>query len=250
MPSKWSSLSAGKISGGKVSISAGYVSYYSLALPFLVILVVVLVLIFRKKEDTSGPEPLLLAPQGAPVQPIEIVVGPTVEGPGDSVEPVVSVDTENTLEPKFNVLGSKYWSFNIEEDEPHLENDGNTFTDFQKAFSVGREVMTEDNSMTTFRNENMDTFLHDQQRKFVPKSDISLTDSHSLALEAFQNVPKDLDRQNAIVLLREILSARTESAKLGLDLPSISDDQVSDLEFWASKSGTESDLAKSILSRL
>ena len=166
-----------------------------------------------------------------------------------TVEPAAEI-TANELEPKFNVVVSKYWSFEDNDEVPHLENDGNTFSDFQKAFSIGREYVAEENSMATYRNENHDTFMHDEQRAFVPKRDVSLSDSRTLATEAFQQVPRDMDRKNAAVLLREILAARTEAAHLGLNLGYSSDEQVSDLKYWSSKAGPEADLATAILSRI
>ena len=177
------------------------------------------------------------------------VAAAAAEAPVAAAEPEVAI-TANELEPKFNIMVSKYWSFDDEEDAPHLENDGNTFTDFQKAFSMGREYLTEENSMTTFRNENHDTFMHEEKRSFVPTSDVSLSDSRTLATEAFQPVPRDMDRQNASVLLREILAARTEAAHIGLNLGYSSDEQVADLKYWSAKAGPEAELAAAILSRI
>lgn len=284
---KWSSLTAGKnVEVVKGGASADW--KYMAVLPVLIIVGIILYLIFR--SDTSGPSgsslstrrsrllnrsstatastavtaagPLgilsrrqrRLAAAAAAAAPVAAAEAPVAEAaaaeaPAAAAEPEVAI-TANELEPKFNIMGSKYWSFDDEEDAPHLENDGNTFTDFQKAFSMGREYLTEENSMTTFRNENHDTFMHEEKRSFVPTSDVSLSDSRTLATEAFQPVPRDMDRQNASVLLREILAARTEAAHIGLNLGYSSDEQVADLKYWSAKAGPEAELAAAILSRI
>ena len=284
---KWSSLTAGKnVEVVKGGASADW--KYMAVLPVLIIVGIILYLIFR--SDTSGPSgsslstrrsrllnrsstatastavtaagPLgilsrrqrRLAAAAAAAAPVAAAEAPVAEAaaaeaPAAAAEPEVAI-TANELEPKFNIMVSKYWSFDDEEDAPHLENDGNTFTDFQKAFSMGREYLTEENSMTTFRNENHDTFMHEEKRSFVPTSDVSLSDSRTLATEAFQPVPRDMDRQNASVLLREILAARTEAAHIGLNLGYSSDEQVADLKYWSAKAGPEAELAAAILSRI
>jgi len=283
---KWSSLTAGKIVAD-VSGGANSDWKYMAVLPVLIIIGIILYLIFRSDGPSgstnlstrqrsrllnrsrsasvataSGPVGAFAALRArrerraaAAAPPVaEPVAEPVVDAAVASVEPAAEPAAEitaNELEPKFNVAVSKYWSFEEDNDEvPHLENDGNTFSDFQRAFSLGREYVAEENSMATYRNENHDTFMHDEQRAFVPKSDVSLSDSRTLATEAFQQVPCDMDRKNAAVLLREILAARTEAAHLGLNLGYSSDEQVSDLKYWSSKAGPEADLATAILSRI
>jgi hypothetical protein len=264
--SKWSSLIGGK-SAPKVTLEAGAVNYSMYAFPALVILIVVLVLIFRKDSTTSpavGLQKPRLSAKPVVAQPAEPAEPAEPEKTEPAAEPVVTPDSvkaddkadaaapveEATVEAKFHVVGSKYWNFDEQEDEPFLENDGNTFSDFQRAFNTGREIVTEENSMTTFRNENHDTFLHEVKRTFTPRNSLSLTDSRTIAVEAYQTVPADLSRENANVILREILSARNEAASEGLDLGDAPSEQIADLEYWSLSSGPEAHLAKSILSRL
>lgn len=276
---KWSSLTAGKNVADVAGGASSDIKYMAV-LPVLIIIGIILYLIFRSDGPTgstnlstrrsrllnrssvtangpSGPIPELFRSRrqrraAAPPAVVPAVAEPAAE---TTAEPVVAAEpaaeiTANELEPKFNIAASKYWSFEDNDEVPHLENDGNTFSDFQRAFSLGREYVTEENSMATYRNENHDTFMHDEKRSFVPKSDVSLSDSRTLATEAFQQVPRDMDRKNAAVLLREILAARTEAASLGLNLGYSSDDQVADLKYWSSKAGPEADLASAILSRI
>ncbi len=238
--------------------------YILIVLPVLVIIGIILYLVFR--SDTSGPtgattlsgsrasrllntipEEVNAGPQAVP-EPVTEPVVPVVQVVEESVVPEAVVTNE--LEPKFNVAVSKYWSYEADEEEPHLENDGNTFSDFQRAFNTGREYLTEESSMKTYRNENHDTYMHEEKRSFVPKSNVSISDSRTIAMEAFQQVPRDMDRDNAVVLLREILAARTEAALIGLDLGEPSEDQVDDLKFWSTMAGPEAEVATAILSRI
>jgi hypothetical protein len=258
--SKWSSLIGGAKNVGQTSLEAGAINY-SIIIPSLIVLVIVLVLVFKKDSTTLSATALskpvgvsrLLSefPVKEPVkEPVVPAIVEKVVEPIDSVVETAPVEGSAPVEAKFHVVGSKYWNFDEQEDEPFLENDGNTFSDFQRAFNVGREIVTEENSMTTFKNENRDTFLHDVKRTFQPKTTISLTDSRTIAIEAYQSVPADVSRENALVILREILAARMEAENLGLDLGSAPEDQLSDLKFWSKSSGDEALIAQKVLSRL
>lgn len=233
--SKWSSLNGGV----KVDDSR----YYTLW--FVILLLTVGIIIAAMRNDSN----------------VALNVGASVESPPavlvSSVvnEEPVAASTEEaapaTVEPKFNVAVSKYWTvLDDDEEKPYMENDGNTFSDFQRAFSLGREVPSLETSMKTYKNEDMDTYLHEEARHFVPRNDVSISDSSALANEAFQSVSRDMSPENATVILSEILSARTESSSLGINLGSVSDEQLKDLEFWSKTQGKQADLAKSILSRL
>lgn len=71
-----------------------------------------------------------------------------------------------------------------------------------------------------------------------------------LARDALQYVDPRMPREIAETMLRDIVAAQTEAARLGLSLPSSSDEQVHALNHWTSVGGRVGQLAETALSRL
>jgi hypothetical protein len=90
--------------------------------------------------------------------------------------------------------------------------------------------------------------MADVPRVFSGNSDISDSEARMLAAEAFQDVPNGPPDVVADVL-REILAAKTESARLGLILPEAPDEQLMAIRSWSKRLGPVGQLAKSILSK-
>lgn len=80
----------------------------------------------------------------------------------------------------------------------------------------------------------------------VSFSEYSQEEANMLAREAMQSIPANGDY---LIVLREILAARTEAGNLGIRLPEVSDEQRHILLEIARGTAVESKLAKQILSK-
>lgn len=188
-------------------------------------------------------------------------------------EAVAPVDPE--VEPKTAVDTS---------DGPsaYLEANGLTFSDFQKAFGHGREKPLMDKPERNYSSvladlealrpaleatgETFQDYIESHHMK-VPDALLELWTNAStasdhtavthdvapeammLAREALQSLSADGPEAVAIAVLREILAARTEAARLGLKLPEAPFEQASAIRTWASRNGVAANIANTILSR-
>ena len=165
-----------------------------------------------------------------------------------------------------------------------LEANGLTFDDFQNAFQHGREkpvvdaptgnskaymhVLDELEALKPTLAAQGQTFQDyiDAHNMKVPDALLDLwtsgptaadpgaalewpPEAMMLAREALQPVSASMDPEAAAVILREILAARTEAARMDLKLPPLPSDQEAGLRHWAKSVTTAGALAKNILSR-
>lgn len=70
-----------------------------------------------------------------------------------------------------------------------------------------------------------------------------------LAVEALQSIDTSNKPENAIIILREILAARTEALRIGATLPPMPEEQLQNITFW-SKNVVTKDIATTILNRI
>lgn len=168
-------------------------------------------------------------------------------------------------------------------EKPFANNEsGFSYTDFQRAMQLGREMPVLDRpvpsnaktlsthaaSVKAFVERNgmtLESFAEDRDSYLpetiaeswdyqapVPRAAAPETteDSLMLARDAMQAVPTSVTEAAIVPVLREILAARTEAASAGIALPAVTEDQEASLKHWAtSRSITASSLASSILSR-
>jgi hypothetical protein len=234
---------------------------------FLLTLTIVVVIGFvlknkskkSKKEDTRTPE-----------KTIELIKSALAE------EKAVPQDA--TVEPKTVAVASEH----EESASSYLEANGLTFSDFQKAFGLGREKPVMDHPERNYAGvlddlqalrpalersgETFQDYIESHHMK-VPDALLELwatgpssTATHSLAddlapeammlaREALQPLSASADQDAAAVVLRDILAARTEADRLGMHLPAMPYEQASAIRAWASKTGTAATIAQTILSR-
>lgn len=83
-----------------------------------------------------------------------------------------------------------------------------------------------------------------------PNANVSEDEARLLAQEAFQTVSTKASIEAATLVLRDVLAARTEANRLGLNLPEMADEQLDAIRYWSRAGGPAGQLAKSILSRI
>ena len=172
--------------------------------------------------------------------------------------------------------------------QPYAEaSDGHTFQDYQKAFMNGREMPVldrpEQSNVALLLDQlkpmkalikksglsiqqyveahnmqvpeavielwNREATEERKYREAIVKPDCSEDEAAMLARESLQIVPRaGLDA--AILVMREILAARTEATKVGLQLPEMPAEQLESIQFWTTHDGPCGHLAKMILSRI
>lgn len=92
----------------------------------------------------------------------------------------------------------------------------------------------------------------DQAPTLVGRRETQILDDEErvIARDAFQTLPMKAAEEEAVMILREILAARTESAHRSITLPEMPDDQLRSIKHWASQVGPASKIAMSILDRI
>lgn len=183
---------------------------------------------------------------------------------------------------------SKYFgsqdTADLQEPFLHTEN-GQSFSDFAKTLDSGRETYTSERPMSSKpadfnylksdlkrRGLGLDDFVESYglsvSDKFVDSWTTEITQKKAisgelkkpdgvsdsevrmLAQEALQTLSTTCDAESANSVLREILAARTEAARIGLEVPSLTEDQLKAIKFWSnSKAFKTSTIAKTLLSR-
>jgi len=71
-----------------------------------------------------------------------------------------------------------------------------------------------------------------------------------IARDAFQVIPIKATSEEALLILRDVLAARTESAHRSIVLPEMPQDQMASIKHWASQQGPAAKIAISILERI
>jgi hypothetical protein len=113
-------------------------------------------------------------------------------------------------------------------------------------------------SLTQFINEN-DAYVPDelieawdanQEVHTLQEPQILDDEERVIAREAFQVVPLKSSIDEAVLILREILAARSEASKRGLKLPDVPEEQKASIKYWSSQPGPTSKLALSILQKM
>jgi len=191
--------------------------------------------------------------------PVTMVVGAKAE-PEISADPVEAVVSAKNA-PVVSKLWATTEASSIE--EPNLDTEGGLgFSDFQRAFSESREKRAFETSKKHFVSGDMKAYAesHDVPDAFLDAvgterqsetersvKKIDGPEAMMLAREALQTIQGTSDA--AASIMRDILAARTEAARAGIELPEVPEEQKAQLQVWASRSGPASVLAKTILSR-
>lgn len=179
------------------------------------------------------------------------------------------------VKPKFSAV-DRFFSAPEESLDDAVLADGLSYNEYLSAFSQGREMPVSDRGIKTGRFEAPGGLQGRELEAYLEANDLAVPEalvdawnagpmagptvgaaSHGdysedymlLARESMQAVPMR-SAGDAAIVLREILAARTEAAKLGLSMPQMPEDQLSNVRYWASTNGHAADLAKSVLSRL
>ena len=193
-----------------------------------------------------------------------------------------------TVTAKRAPQSSKYFgsedTADLQEPFLHTEN-GQSFSDFAKTLDSGRETYTSERPMNS-KPADLNYLKSDLKRRglglddFVESYGLSVSDKfvdswtteitqkkassgelkkpdgvsdsevRMLAQEALQTLSTTCDAESANSVLREILAARTEAARIGLEVPSLTEDQLKAIKFWSnSKAFKTSTIAKTLLSR-
>lgn len=208
-------------------------------------------------------------------------VAKTVELIQTALAEEAPVPADATVEPK--TAGSGDSEIAVEGASAYLEANGLTFSDFEKAFGLGREKPLMDkperNYSTVLEDlaalrpaleasgQTFQDYIEAHHMK-VPDALLDLWANGStsggppganedlapeammLAREALQPLSADVPEAAAAEVLREILAARTEAARLGLSLPEMPSEQASAVRAWAAKApGVAGQLAQTLMSR-
>ena len=236
----------------------------------VVAVIIGIIVVIARRSNDSTPLNNLVGPTEAMADAIEALV----EDIGTIVNPVatedsLAVEEEATVEPKNSYL-DRYFSSDFKADEPFLHGENDSFGTFQKAFFGKSEKAIYDKRpiASAFKYEGLSDYVkehevsegllqsmrqaiaenHQEPAIFAGNSEISDSEARMLASEAFQTVPNGPpDAVEAI--LREILAAKTECARLGLRLPDGPEEQTAAIVSWSRRAGPVGHIAKTILSQ-
>ena len=202
-------------------------------------------------------------------------VGHIVDVSPGPVEPTV----EPTVEPKSvgpimvaPIMAPDMWNQAVDlRDEPYLQSEnGQTFAEFQKAFlergiqkpmieakASAKQPFFDANmlnledvpeaALMAFEDNWPDT---NGPSVFGGNAEVTDMEARQIAQEAFQTVPLGAQPEAVAEVLKEILAARNEAARLGLNLPEAPEEQKQNIKHWSKRSGPAAILAKTILSRV
>lgn len=237
------------------------------------VIIGIIVVIARRSNDSTplsslaGPTEAMADATEALVEDIGTIVNPVATEDSSAASAVV--EEEATVEPKNSYL-DRYFSSDFKADEPFLHGENDSFGTFQKAFFGKSEKAIYDKKpiASAFAYEGLSDYVkdhevsegllqsmrhasvedHQEPAIFAGNSEISDSEARMLASEAFQTVPNGPpDAVEAI--LREILAAKTECARLGLRLPEGPEEQTAAIVSWSRRAGPVGHIAKTILSQ-
>lgn len=214
------------------------------------------------------------------------VLQPKIVAELNEKQPAASENELPTVSVKRTAVESKYFSSeqdNLQEPFLHTEN-GQSFSDFAKTLDSGRETYSMERPMSS-KTTDLNYLKSDLKRRglgledFVDTYGLSVSDNfvdtwkessygpskreitskpdgvsddevRMLAQESLQPLSITCDTETANSVLREILAARTEAGRIGLEIPPLTEEQLKAIKFWSnSKAFKTSTIAKTLLGR-
>lgn len=277
--------SVGSITAASSRPAAGAFGFSSPALLFLVLLVIIIVIAVRTRTTTA----VAAAPASAVAAVAEPIIDQvqTVQVEPDQAAPVDETVQPKFAALTNKWFNSDVEDLDITAPLGDAEA-GYSFNDFQRALlssdsrapvTVRRHEKAGDGyafeqlqplkdmihksgrSVDQFVSEHMITLPEEvlemwtspssarRAEKAFTRPDCTAEESNMLVREALQDVPRG-EAHDAAMVLREILHARTEAAKVGVQVPEIPEEQRAAIKSWAA-SGQQpaADIANVILSR-
>ena len=270
--SRWTALTVPEIVETKETLNNG--SYLFVAL-FLIVAVAISIIVAA--SGSKGRSSM----QQVPLENL-VVLDPKVI----SVEPTVQ-PSEPTVRAKTVSLKNSVWDSEDNIPEPFLQAEsGQSFTEFKRTFDTERELYSTEksakvNTQLSSMKKNFDkkglgledfvntfgvpiseelaaSWSSEQEPKKSSRTDFAKKNSDGvaesefrmLAQEALQNLPTDCNSETATIILRDILAAYTEAARIDLQLPEMPKEQAAAIEYWAKSKKPANEIANLLLSRI
>jgi hypothetical protein len=215
---------------------------------FLVMILIAVVVVVMMPKPTAMPM----------VQELHVVKNSVVSVEDDPKidKTDIKQDVRNEISRRVRAKTAPMAEWSAEDNsiaEPFMNSeDGSSFGQFQKSLMFGREVR-EIETPEKIADESNFVF---QLPTFLPKaelswsSDVTEQEARSLARDAFQPVPQSYSPEVAEDALKGISEALLECAKVGVKLPEMAPEQMSDLLFWSKSKTNAAAIAKQIINRL
>ena len=222
-------------------------SYWPVVIVSILIAIGSYFIIDSKKEAPVSKEVVetVLVPEAKPLKAV-------IDDIPSAEEPTVKAKT----------FGSKFFEASDEYSEEYDDYSNNMQRDFHSVekhsstkFSLDHlKVESADPAKFAEKNgfEATDDFINAWSSENTTKirESVKIDDEYRmLATEALQSVDTHLKPENAVIVLREILAARTEATRIGAVLPPVPEEQLEAISFWTKNLLTK-DLATTILNRV